>query len=299
MTTFYLSALEQVHGDRRNIAELAGQLDAELLSPDSGLSCYRVSDLDCWQLAAAAGTRTLAVSAEPPDLLIYATENDQDGSSSMTRLMRALDLPAARYFRMSGHDCGNLGPALALAGQALASGEHSRVLLLLADKALGGDRNPANGLSVISDGAAACLVTGLPPDFDGAKFAVYGMTASTDLQAADSGEAGQRIMSTVALSVAGITTITRQTGRDLADFDHLVFPNYRLNAQQFLCSAMGAPLRQLLAGPIAEFGHCFSADILMTLQCCAGTGQIKPREHVLASCDGPASMTTLAIERLD
>jgi 3-oxoacyl-[acyl-carrier-protein] synthase III len=298
MTVLYLSALEYVHGDRRSITELSGRLDAELLCPESGLSYYRASDLESWQLAAAAGTRTLALSVEPPDLLIYVTENDRYSSDSMTRLMRALDLPAACYFRLSGHDCGNLGPALALARQALASGEHSQVLLLLADKALDGDRNPANRLSVISDGAVACLVTGVSPGFGGAKFAVHGMTASTDLRAANSGEAGQRIMSTVALSVAGVTAITQQTGRELEDFDHLVFPNYRMSIQEFLCSAMGAPLEQLLVGPMAEFGHCFSADILMTLRHCANTGQIRPNDHVLASCDGPASLTTLAVERL-
>lgn len=298
MTLLHLSAVEHVHGDRRSIAELSGRLDAELLDPDSGLSYYRASELEIWQLAAAAGTRTLAVSAELPDLLVYVTENDHDSSDSLTCLIRALDLPAARYLRVSGHDCGNLGPALVLARQALASGEHRRVLLLLADKALDGNRNPANRLSVISDGAVACLVTDRPSGFGGAKFAVHGMTAMADLHATDPGEADDTVMSTVALSVAGATAITDQTGRELKDFDHLVFPNYRMITQQFLCSAMGVPPERLLVGPMAEFGHCFSADILMTLGHCANTGQIRPNDHVLASSDGPASWTTLSVERL-
>jgi 3-oxoacyl-[acyl-carrier-protein] synthase III len=298
MTVLHLAAPEYVLGDRRSIAELYGRLDAELVGPDSGLSYYRASDLEIWQLAAAAGTRTLAVAAEPPDLLVYVTENDHDSSGSMMRLMRALDLPAVRYLRMSGHDCGNLGPALVLARQALASGEHSTVLLLLADKALDGDRKSANRLSVISDGAVACLVTDRPPGFGGAKFTINGMEAITDLHAANPAEADDSIMSTVAQSVAGVTAITHQTGRELKDFDHLVFPNYRMINQQFLCSAMGAPLEQLLVGPMAEFGHCFSADILMTLGHCADTGQIRPGDQVLASCDGPTSWTTLSVERL-
>jgi 3-oxoacyl-[acyl-carrier-protein] synthase III len=303
MTALYLSAIEHVHGDRRSIAELSGQLDAELLHPDSGLSRYRASDLEIWQLAAAAGTRTLTLGPEPPDLVVYVTENDHDSSDSMPRLMQALDLPAARYLRVSGHDCGNLGPALALARQALASGENSRVLLVLADKALDGDRNPANRLSVISDGAVACLVTGTPSGLDGAEFAVRAVTTITDIQAASSAAVGsaaadQRVLSTVTLSVAGVTAVTAQTGRELADFDHLVFPNYRKGIQEFLCSAMGSPPEHLLVGPMAEFGHCFSADILMTLGHCAGTGQIRPGDHVLASCDGAASLTALAAERL-
>lgn len=297
MTLLHLCALEYVHGDRRSIAELSGRPDPELLDPDSGLTYYRASDQEIWQLAAAAGTRTLAVSAELPDLVVCVTENDH-GSDSMTCLIRALDLPAARYFRISGHDCGNLGPALVFARQALASGEHRSVLLLLADKVLDGDRNPASRLSVISDGAVACLVTDRPTDFGGAKFAVHGMAAITDLHAANPGEAGEGIMSTVALPIAGAAAITQQTGRELKDFDHLVFPNYRVIIQEFLCSAMGAPPERLLVGPIAEFGHCLSADILMTLRHCANSGQIRPNDHVLASCDGPTSWTTLAVERL-
>lgn len=298
MITLHLSALEYVHGGRHSIAELSGRLDAETLGADSGLSHYRVSDLEIWQLAASAGTRTLAGSAEQPDLVVYVTENDHDSSISITRLVRALDLPAARYLRVSGHDCGNLGPALVLARQAIASGEHSRVLLLLADKTLDGDRNPANRLSVLSDGAVACLITDAPTSFSGAVFAVHGITAITDLDADSPGETGERITSTVALSVAGVTAITQETGRELKDFDHLIFPNYRMIIQQFLCSAMGAPLEQLLLGPMAEFGHCFSADILMTLRHCASTGQIRPKDHLLASCDGPTSWSTLSVELL-
>ncbi len=298
MSPLHLSALEYVHGDRRSVTELSGRLDPELLGPDSGLTYYRASDQEIWQLAAAAGTRTLAVSAELPDLLVYVTENDLASSDSMICLMRALDLSAARYLRISGHDCGNLGPALVLARQALGSGEHCTVLLLLADKVLDGDRNPASRLSVMSDGAVACLVTDRPADFGGAKFAVHGMATITDLHAANPGEAGERIMSAAAFPIAGATAITQQTGRELKDFDHLVFPNYRVIIQEFLSSAMGAPPERLLVGPIAEFGHCFSADVLITLRHCANTGQIRPNDHVLASSDGPTSWTTLSVERL-
>lgn len=183
MTLLHLSAVEYVHGDRHSIAELSGQLDAELLDPDSGLAYYRASDLEIWQLAAAAGARTVAAGADPPDLLVYVTENDHGSSDSLTRLVRSLDLPAAEYLRVSGHDCGNLGPALLLARRALASGEHRRVLLLLADKVLDGDRSQADKLSVVSDGAVACLVTAEPLEVGGPRFAVHGVSTVTDSEA--------------------------------------------------------------------------------------------------------------------
>ncbi|WP_405749602.1 hypothetical protein OG232_05135 [Streptomyces sp. NBC_01411] len=298
MTVLHLSALEYVHGDRHDIAELSGQLPAELLERDTGLASYRATGLEIWQLAAVAGARTVAAAAEPPDLLVYVTENDHESSGSLTRLVRSLGLPGIPYLRVSGHDCGNLGPALLLAGQALASGEHRRVLLLLADKVLDGDRSQADKLSVVSDGAVGCLVTHEPSGPGGIRLAVHGVSAVTDSAAPKQDEGGDRILATVALAVAGAGEITDRTGRELRDFDHLVFPNYRTITQQFLCSAMGASLEQLLAGPAAEFGHCFSADVLVSLAYCAADDRIRPGDHVLAFGDGPNSWTSLAVERL-
>jgi 3-oxoacyl-[acyl-carrier-protein] synthase-3 len=298
MTPLYLFAIEYVHGDRHDIGELAGQLDPELLDPDTGLSCYRASDLDIWELAADSGARTVKAATQPPDLVIYMTENDHVASDSLNNLVRALDLPAARYVRGSGHDCGNFGPALSLARQALAGGEHRQVLILLADKVIDGDRSQADKLSVVSDGAAACLVTAEPPDTDGARFAVHGISTVTDTDAASGAEAGDRILATVALAAAGAAAIAGQTGREAKDFDHLLFPNYRAVAQQFLCSALGVGLEKLLFGPMAEFGHCFSADSLVSLAHCANTDEIRPGEHVLAFGDGQYSWSSLAIQRL-
>lgn len=298
MTPVYLSGIEYVHGDRRDIAELAGQLDPELLGPDSGLSCYRASDLDIWELAAHAGAQTLKAAAEPPDLVIYITENDHVASDSLNRLVRSLGLPDARYVRGSGHDCGNVGPALSLARQALAGGEHRQALILLADKVIDGDRSQANKLSVVSDGAAACLVTAEPPGANGVQFAVNGISTVTDTDAASDPADGGRILATVALAAAGAAQIAGQTGREAKAFDHLLFPNYRVVAQQFLCSALSVPLEKLLFGPMAEFGHCFSADSLVSLAHCADFDEIRPGEHVLAFGDGQYSWSSLAIQRL-
>lgn len=297
-TPLYLFAIEYVHGEPHDIGELAGQLDPELLGPDTGLSCYRASDLDIWELAAAAGARTVKAATQPPDLVVYMTENDHVASDSLNNLVRSLDLPAARYVRGSGHDCGNIGPALSLARQALASGEHHQVLILLADKVIDGDRSQADKLSVVSDGAAACLVTAEPPDAGDVRFAVHGISTVTDPDAASGSEAGDRILATVALAAAGAAAITGHTGRDAVDFDHLLFPNYRAVAQQFLCSALGAPLERLLFGPMAEFGHCFSADSLVSLAHCSNTDEIRVGDHVLAFGDGQHSWSSLAVQRL-
>ncbi|WP_441247695.1 3-oxoacyl-[acyl-carrier-protein] synthase III C-terminal domain-containing protein [Kitasatospora sp. McL0602] len=297
MTELHLSAVAYEHGERRSIAELSGQLDAELLGPDTGLCWYRASDREIWELARAAAARTLADCPEPPDLLVYVTENDHGSSDSLVRLVSSLDLPATAYLRVSGHDCGNLGPALLLAEQAIAAGEHRRVLVLLADRVLDGDRSQADTLSVVSDGAAACLVTAEALDVAGARYAVHAVSTATDSTAA-AGEEGDRILGTVALSGTATGAVTRRTGREPADFDHLLFPNYRTISQQFLCSAMGVPVDRLLVGPVAEFGHCFSADVLVSLAHCADTGQIRPGDHVLAFGDGPNSWTSLAVERL-
>jgi 3-oxoacyl-[acyl-carrier-protein] synthase-3 len=294
----YLSALTYVHGDCHSITELGSQPITELASPEHGLACYRSSDLEIWQLAVLACSRTIEISQAPPDLMIYVTENELEASRSMARMMRELGLTSTHYLRVSGHGCGNLGPALLLARQALASGAHQRILLVLADRVLDDDRSQVHSLSVLSDGAASCLVTSEPTRSAGAQFAAHEVVTVTEFESALPDPSGEGALAMVAMSVAGAAAITRQTGQEVTDYDHLVFPNYRIITQQFLCSAMGVPRERLLIGPAAEFGHCFSADILVTLARCASTGQIKTGDHILACANGLSSCTTLFAECL-
>jgi 3-oxoacyl-[acyl-carrier-protein] synthase-3 len=80
--------------------------------------------------------------------------------------------------------------------------------------------------------------------------------------------------------------------------DHVVFANYRRGAQWFLTAALGFPEGKLLFGDVAEFGHCFSADLLVTLDRRARDGTLVPGRWLLANAMGPRTWSSIALECL-
>jgi 3-oxoacyl-[acyl-carrier-protein] synthase III len=292
----YISGISYVYGASRSIRELGDSALTELTKPEHGLSRYRPSEQEIWQLAGAACSETLAGAAKLPELLMYVSEHDSDARHSLPRLVHQLGLPGIPYISVSGHGCGNLGPALLLAQQILYSRAHDRVLLVLADRAADGDRSHVRGLSVFSDGAVSCLLTRDLIESASTRFIANAVATvtGTDHYLADTG--GNGIMSMAFLAAKGVESVLRESGRDLRDFNHIVFGNYRITTQRFLCSAIGAAMDRLLIGPIAEFAHCFSADILVTLDIYAESGRIKPGEHILACATGLYSLSSLSAE---
>ncbi|MEK8174871.1 hypothetical protein NKH77_54905 [Streptomyces sp. M19] len=150
------------------MAELAGGTDGaggangDLPALVEEIVHFRESARDIWELAVTAAEETLADTDAPPDLVLYVSENDADVTGSLARIVDRLGLPGADHLALSGRDCGNLAPALEVASALLGAGRYERVLLVLADRARAGRRVMASGLSVFSDGAAACVVTREP-----------------------------------------------------------------------------------------------------------------------------------------
>jgi 3-oxoacyl-[acyl-carrier-protein] synthase III len=297
----YISGISYVHGASRSILELADPAIAELADPEHGLARYRVSDQDIWQLAGDACPGTLASTQTPPGLLLYVSEHDRQSRHSLPRLVSQLGLPGLAYICLSGHGCGNLGPALMSARNMLHARAYEGVLLVLADRDTEDDRSHIRGLSVFSDGAVSCLLTREPAESATARFAVDAVTCVTDIDFGTTGPGpaagnGHAILSMAALAAKSAAAVHLESGREIQDFDHIVFSNYRITTQRFLCSALGASMDQLLLGPIEEFAHCFSADVLVTLDMYAETGRIKPGERVLACVNGLWSLSLLSVE---
>ncbi len=298
MPTVHLSAIGHVHGEPREVASLAALLPGP--APEGGgLSHYRESDLETWELAALAAERTLRDCPEPPETLLYVSQNDPDTVGSLGALMDRLGLHTAEHLVLAGHDCGNFGPSLRVAADLLRDPGRRRVLLVLADRAGSARRRVmANGMSVFSDGAASCLVGTAEPAGAGARFAVEAVATSSRVRpdAGDGTQAG--ILATVELARESVADLARRTGRPAADADHLVFANYRTDSQRFLASAMGLPAERLLLGDVGGLAHCFSADLLVTLDQQHAAGALAPGSRLLAAATGPASWSTIALRTL-
>ncbi|MFC9328858.1 3-oxoacyl-[acyl-carrier-protein] synthase III C-terminal domain-containing protein [Kitasatospora sp. NPDC057015] len=296
MSDLYLSALAHVHGEPRPIASLAEPGAEELTDPLHGLASYRQSELPIWRLAALAGERTLELADGAPDLLLYISENDEDIADSLARLADRLGLPTVEYLALAGHGCANLGPALRIAGDALASGRHRRVLLISADRAPAGGRLMKSGLSVFSDGAAAGVLTRSPPDRRSATFRIDAVGLRTSVRAGSRSAPG--LLDIVELATDAVTDILAETGRSPEDFDAVVFANYRLQSQGFLATAMGFGQDRLLLGDVAGLAHSFSADLLITLEQLAADGRTRPGHRLLVSATGPHAWSILAVEQV-
>lgn len=290
----HLSSLAYTCGDQRRIDELPEAAAGELAALAEEIVHYRESRMDIADLAIAAAEQTLADSGVRPDLVLFVSENDIDPTGSLARITDRLGLGTVEHLAVAGHDCGNLAPVLRVAADALASGRSERVLLLLADRAPSGRRVLVSGLSVFSDGAAACLVT-CEPVAGGPQVRVDGIATETAVRLSAGAAANQGILATVQLATGSITTLLTALDRERADFDHVVLPNYRPGAQAFLMAALGIPAHRLLLGPVTEIGHCFSADALITLRRHLDAGVLKPGHCLLAGTTGPHTWSTLAL----
>ncbi|MFD7478088.1 hypothetical protein ACFV8Z_39735 [Streptomyces sp. NPDC059837] len=292
MNPVHLSAIEYVHGKREKLSALDEEMPVDLSLPTHGLAHYRISEQQIGELAAMAAERCLAAAGEAPDLLIYVSEDDSQIPASLAKIADRLGLPTVAHLSMSGHDCGNLGPALRTAGDALGSGRHERAMLILSDRALPGRRVMKNGMSVFSDGAAACLVTREDPGTAGPRFVVESVTTRADFRTVPPERA---MLAKAELATACVAELRAGTGHRPKDFQHVVFGNYRISAQRFLTAAMGFPARSLLLGEIADLGHC-SSDLLVTLRQRADDGSIGAGSRVLGAAIGPYSWSLLSME---
>lgn len=290
----YLHSISHVYGDTRPLASVPGIDAAQYALLGEDIETYCESGLPVWQLAARCARATLELSAARPDALLYAAQNEHDTGSALPALARELDLPDVDSIALSGHDCGNFAPALAAAADAVLSGRRRRVLLIVADRARPGERLMANGLSVFSDGAAACLVGAEPPGRPG--FLVDAIVNRTEVPGGQE-TADAAILSTVRLAQAGTGALLRATGLERADFSHLVLPNYRIPSQVFLAAAMGFTRERLLFGAVRSRAHCFSADALITLGEQGAAGALAAGERIVTGGGGPHSWSCVALTR--
>jgi 3-oxoacyl-[acyl-carrier-protein] synthase III len=122
------------------------------------------------------------------------------------------------------------------------------------------------------------------------------IATSTAVRPEEEAPSGQGILSTVRLASESVTTLLEKLDLTRGAFTHVVLPNYRPAAQKFVVAALRMPADRLLLGPVTELGHCFSADVLITLHQHRSVHSLVPGDRVLASVSGPHSWSTLAFE---
>jgi hypothetical protein len=77
-------------------------------------------------------------------------------------------------------------------------------------------------------------------------------------------------------AVRAVAALRTVSGREPKDFKRALFNNYRLSSQRFMAGAAGFLAHQLLPGPVAEYGHAFAADLLVSCDLFSGDGTLTP-----------------------
>lgn len=294
MKELVLSRIGYSLGEARPIHDLQDDLLSSLCVPEHGLEQYRRSEEVLTDLALAAAEASLSGSAGLPDLVLHVSESEPDRVGALFAIERKLGLPGATYYSIGGRGCANFGMALDFAISTLGSGMHNRVLLILADRA-GPSRVVEAGLSVLSDGAAACVLTTHAEERGSDPMFVLSGSATMHDALAGAGSGGATLNEAWNWARGCGRRFYDQAGIEPSSFAHVLLPNYRLSSQQFLAAAFGFRFDQIRVGDVAGVGHCFAADPLINLHALGETAQLSRDEHILlvASARGVCSFAAV------
>lgn len=192
-----------------------------------------------------------------------------------SRLQADFDLGDAVVFGLNQQGCtgmlGSLRMAAALLG---AEPQWQRVLCVTAD------RFPAGALyeqsyNVISDGAAACVVSAQP---QGLRLVSAHQITNGGLHRATNDE-------TVGTFFSYVPRLVRQSvsraGLSLGDIDWLVPQNTNHSAWLILSRLLGIPYDRVWQSTLADVGHAISADNVINLRALLDTGQVRAGQHIM------------------
>lgn len=192
-----------------------------------------------------------------------------------SHLQADLGLDEATVIGLSQQACTGLLGSLRLArGLLAAEPDLERVLCLTAD------RFPPGALyeqsyNLISDGAAACVVSRAPAAYR--VLAVHGITNGALARASDEETAG----SFFSFAHRLIHETVRRAGLELADLHWFVAQNMNRTALDVLARLLPFDPARVVAPTLGEVGHVISGDNLINLRRLQEDGRVEPGQRVL------------------
>lgn len=294
----HLSGIAVEWGERVPIAGLDDpSVAAELENLHAGglLHC-RVAAQDVVELAAAGARGSLAATGlTAVDAVVHATDSPyrETATKDGWAVLAGAGVPTAPTVVVGGSASANLAAALRVATGLLAAEPLDTVLLVSADRITDGARYQPVGVTVLSDGAAACVVGRRPY---GPGYRVLGVSTAIRADAVEVSNS----LKAANLVKLGITEARERLLRDLPEpergFGHLITGNYSLATRTFLARLCGTELAAVHTPEVADVGHGFSADLLSGLASLYGQGLVEPGDRVLVLATSPRSWSLIALE---
>jgi 3-oxoacyl-[acyl-carrier-protein] synthase-3 len=192
-----------------------------------------------------------------------------------SRLQSDLGLHSAAVFGLTQQGCTGLLGSLRLAGALLASEPDWRTVLCVT-----ADRFPEGALyeqsyNLISDGAAACLVSATAGRF---RIVASHQITNGGLHAASDDE-------TVGVFFSYVPNLVRQTldraGLAIGEIDWVVPQNTNHHAWTIAARLLGIDHDRVCQAMLGETGHAISADNIVNLSALLDTGAVRPGQYLL------------------
>jgi 3-oxoacyl-[acyl-carrier-protein] synthase-3 len=191
-----------------------------------------------------------------------------------SRLQAHFALDGAQVFGLAQQACTGMLGSLRLARLLIEADGMRRVLCVTAD------RFPPGALyeqsyNLISDGAAACVVSREPGGFE--LLAFHQITNGALAAASDDETVGAYFSYTH----KAVRETLERAGVELEDLDWVVPQNINRKAWQILAGLLGVAEDRVWLGAVGEIGHVISADNVINLKLMDEAGLLRPGQTAL------------------
>jgi 3-oxoacyl-[acyl-carrier-protein] synthase-3 len=281
------------------IAELpqlaADPLLAEYLA-SSGLGFYRKTDATPPELAARALRGTLACAELDPrqiDVVVWGSTSFQDRgwyTEDVSAVLEELGLGTATAIGVTLSECGNLAAVLRVAAALVGAG-HRHVLAVVTDRCASAElRLVAPSVAVLSDGAAACVVSADPRGYE--LVAIHQVTNHRARPRPD--DQAIRVLRHNAEGMRRAAYGALQAARVAAsDVAHLITSNLARSIVELFAAQCGVGLERVFSQHVASHGHVFAADGLINLAALPA----EPAQHILLATNGTCNWGAAVLRR--
>lgn len=297
----YLSNIVLALGERRRaVAELTDDARVAARYEAEGSTCALLAEssaerlaLRCAEGSLAALERDHAIRRSTVAPVLVATgDADLAASTGLGRVSDELAVDPSATFAISGHSCSSLGLSLRLQRALLDSGGHGHGAIVLSNVYGGGSRLVDFNMSLLSDAAAACIVSDRPYADSFEVVALHSTSTETikglrgDLADVKSARQALDIARSLQVALGTIRDeLTRSTGLEFGSFEHILVNSYGSRTRRFFEMTIGVPLSECLESATANYGHCHSVDPLVQLNLLQRSGALTNSDRILILTD--------------
>lgn len=281
----FLSLPTYVLGQPRPVtaASINDSDDAAATFAADGYATVHQSSDPCWKVAAEAAA--LATARAQPDTTVYCTETwfEMAPTDALSRFVTALGVGAFHAVALGGHACANFLEGIDLATRELANGRSTALVATVDRVADGRSRTFQDGLALLSDAAAACLVSDQPL---GSGYTLLAQARRNNSTIDEDGSEVVHVRRSIGDTRASAVEVLEQAGVSQADVRWLVMNNYRTASNDFVAASAGFGNIPRARPTTVSVAHCFAADSAITLNDLAVSGSVQDGDLVLVLGSG-------------